>query len=406
MINKRQFLLILAIIVIIIFGVLLTGEVSIRLYLMLSGKGGYICLPDDYLGVIHAPNSKFTYKEKFSNEFSIKRNTNSLGLIGGQISIKKPENVFRILILGDSFSEGLHVEEGRNFCEQLQYFLNKNSSLTDKHFEIINAGISGYSPISEYLFFKRELARLKPDIVILQIFANDVFEDNKTRAMSILDKDGLPIKINRFFIKKYWNNPIGTRQPTQLQTSIYRLKKIIIGKSMLFQCLARAKRKSCKRTHFHKEMTDLPEFNDGNQFFIIQDYNPLFQNSGFRNKTWNNTKRYILAIRDLAKENKAAFFIFYIPPKGQLKLQHYGENSAYFPKPANYFLNERLKELSEEKNIYYLDLLFLFEKNGDKDLYYEKDGHLKTTGHSLVAEALFDFLNKHKLFQNGTTGIL
>ena len=397
MINKKQFLLIFTIVFIIIFGVLLIGEVSIRLYRMFSGKGGYIFLPDDYLGVIHAPNSKFTYKEEFSNEFSIKRKTNSLGLIGGQISIKKPENVFRILILGDSFTEGLQVEEGRNFCEQLQHSLNKNSPLTDKYFEVINAGVSGYSPISGYLFFKRELTGLKPDIVILQTFANEVFEDNKTKAMSILDKEGLPVKIRRFFIKEYWNNPIATRQPTQLQTSIYRFKKIIMGKSMFFQCLSQAKRKAYRRTHFHNEMTNLPEFNDGNQFFIIQEYNPLFQNSDFRNKTWDNTKMYILAIRDLAKENKATFFIFYIPPEGQLKLQRYGGHSAYFPKPANYFLNERLKELSKEENIYYLDLLLLFEKNSGQNLYYDKDGHLKTTGHSLVAEALFDFLHKHKL---------
>ena len=47
------------------------------------------------------------------------------------------------------------MDEGKNFCEQLQYLLNQDSSLKNKRYEVLNAGVSGYSPISEYLYFKR-----------------------------------------------------------------------------------------------------------------------------------------------------------------------------------------------------------------------------------------------------------
>ena len=88
----------------------------------------------------------------------------------------------------------MHVDEGKNFCEQLQFLLNKDSAPHSKKIEVINGGGGGSSPIAEYLFFKRELSKLKPDIVILQLFVNDVFEDNKTGAMTIFDANGLPVK--------------------------------------------------------------------------------------------------------------------------------------------------------------------------------------------------------------------
>ena len=174
---------------------LLLGEVSLRIYYGFFEKGGNIWLPDDFLGLTHAPNYRFIYTEDFSKEFAIARKTNHLGLVGEEIIFRKPKDVFRILILGDSFTEGMHVREGKNFCEQLQNLLNSNAHSATKHFEVINAGVAGYSPISEYLFFKRDLVKLSPDIVILELFPNDVFEDNKVGAMSVIGQDGLPVKM-------------------------------------------------------------------------------------------------------------------------------------------------------------------------------------------------------------------
>lgn len=379
--------------IILIFSLILfflsLGEITIRLYQIVSGKGGYVWLPDDYLGVTHAPNSTFLYKECFSNEFLIRRRTNALGLVGNQISIKKPNDMIRILMLGDSFCEGLHVEEGKNFCEQLQHLLNYATLVPGKKFEVINAGVSSYSPISEYVFLKRELAKLRPDIIILQLYANDVFEDNKVQAMSQLGKDGLPIRI-----KKYFDNSSYPSEPTKLREEFYRFKRFILSKSILSQSLYRSIKHLSKKASFNKKMNGLPQFLDGKQFFIMQDCDPLFQDVEFRNKTWRQTKKYILAIRDFTESINAKFSMFYIPAEAQLSLGHYGENTiGYFKCSPNLYLNNKLAELCREENIRFLNMLPALETNKDKGLYYSKDGHTKEVGHRLIAQELLNLVS-------------
>ena len=309
--HKRNIFFNLLLVVLIVIACLVIAEIGSRIYLFASGKGGYILIPDDYLGRVHAPNSRFIYEEDFSKEFKVRRKTNSLGLIGEDISVRKPEGVFRILVLGDSFTEALQVQESENFCEQLQDRLNRATIFEAMDYEVLNAGVSGYSPISEYLYFKRELMKLNPDLVILQLFANDVFEDNKVGAMSVLDETGLPLKINRFFIKEYVENPSRVFK----SELCYGLKKFILGKSRFAQVIVRAVRKTYKRSSIHKEMVSSPRFNDANQFFIIQGSNPLFRDRDFRESAWKKTEKYALAIKKLAEDNKAEFVIMIIPPE-------------------------------------------------------------------------------------------
>lgn len=379
---------------------LLLGEVSLRIYYGFFEKGGNIWLPDDFLGLTHAPNYRFIYTEDFSKEFAIARKTNHLGLVGEEIIFRKPKDVFRILILGDSFTEGMHVREGKNFCEQLQNLLNSNAHSATKHFEVINAGVAGYSPISEYLFFKRDLVKLSPDIVILELFPNDVFEDNKVGAMSVIGQDGLPVKINRFFMGKYLDRRYNVKQIEIPNAFFYKFKKYLQNKSMLFRTISRAAVKPLKKSRLHKKYTFLPVFDDHNQFFVIQEYNLLYKNINFRETALNKTKKYILAIKDLAAKNNAIFFMFYIPHEAQLKLARYGDHSSIFRFPPNTYFNEKLHELSLEKNIGFLDLLPLFEEHKNDALYYNKDGHTTETGHYLIAEALFGYIKQAGYLKN------
>ncbi|MFH1655983.1 MAG: hypothetical protein ABH954_05185 [Candidatus Omnitrophota bacterium] len=389
---KKKIIFNLIFVLVIIACCLLLAEIGTRIYLVVSGKGGYILLPDDYLGRVHAPNSRFNYQEDFSKEFSIKRKTNALGLIGEEISVRKPENVFRILVLGDSFTEALQVEEGKNFCEQLQQLLNQDSTSSEKKYQVLNAGISGYSPISEYLYLKRELIKLNPDLVILQLFANDIFEDHKVGAMSVIGEDGLPMKINRFFMSRYLEGSPPSYKDSKFKNLSYKFKKFLLKRSKFFQVIVRAGIKYYKKSEIHKQMTALPEFNDANQFFIIQDDNTLLDDKNFRIRTWQKSRKYILAIKQLAEANNADFLIVLIPPEAQLKLSYYGLNSRmYFSRKPNFHFNKLLNAFSRKENANYLDLLNAFERNKAKGLYFDRDGHLTEVGHKVVSQAIFDF---------------
>lgn len=104
----------------------------------------------------------------------IQETINSKGLRDREYPYAKPENTFRILVLGDSFTEGYDVDIEHLFTEILEMELNRSSNAT--RFEVINAGTGGYSTDQEYLYFVTEGFQYQPDIVILMMYpTNDVY---------------------------------------------------------------------------------------------------------------------------------------------------------------------------------------------------------------------------------------
>ena len=83
------------------------------------------------------------------------------------------ENSFRILILGDSLTEGYGVSAQQAFPSLLEKKLNDEfSSDKNRSYEIINAGISG-STSSGGVSRIEWLLKSKPDFVILALGGND-----------------------------------------------------------------------------------------------------------------------------------------------------------------------------------------------------------------------------------------
>jgi lysophospholipase L1-like esterase len=103
---------------------------------------------------------------------------NSLGFRGKEIPPQKKDE-FRIITLGDSFTEALQVPERFTFCNLLQSSLNK---ALNKSFNIINAGMSGYSP-AYYIYLSNFYnTKLNPDYFIIQINDKDFKYDLKDKA--------------------------------------------------------------------------------------------------------------------------------------------------------------------------------------------------------------------------------
>jgi len=71
----------------------------------------------------------------------------------------------RVLVLGDSFTWGYGVEEDERFTELLESGPEK--------WEVINAGISGYSTDQELIWFESEGVKYRPDLVVLVFCGND-----------------------------------------------------------------------------------------------------------------------------------------------------------------------------------------------------------------------------------------
>src|SRR3990167_2355492 len=214
---------------------LAAAEIGIRIYHLTCGRQGFVWLPDRFLGYVHPSNNRFKHHYTEDARVTVAHRTNAFGLLGEDVRQKKDKGTFRILVLGDSFTEAIQVPGDQNFCGRLQSLL---SGLPDKPYEkieVLNAGVSGYSPLNYYLAYTRELSRLEPDLILVQLFANDVFEDNEATAKSLLDEQGLPLETHRYFTEQYWQHPPVARERFNSRPAGYRVARFLMDHSRLIE---------------------------------------------------------------------------------------------------------------------------------------------------------------------------
>ncbi len=103
--------------------------------------------------------------------------TNAQGFRQPILPNAKPPNVSRILMLGDSTTFGVGVDQRETIPAILQALLNHGKQGADTY-EVINAGVPGYGTAQEWLLFRRWAARLQPDAVILLFLVTNDIQDN------------------------------------------------------------------------------------------------------------------------------------------------------------------------------------------------------------------------------------
>jgi len=116
------------------------------------------------------PNSKHYLNTR---EYSYIRQTNSIGLSDKEFEICKPTGEYRIIGLGDSFTEGDGAERDSSWMKFLERRLKKE--FPEQNFSFYNAGVCGSDPFFEYVLLRDKLIRYKPDLVIAA-FNNEVPE--------------------------------------------------------------------------------------------------------------------------------------------------------------------------------------------------------------------------------------
>lgn len=130
----------------------------------------YALTADPYTGARYAPNLRI----RVSYQHPTKRfrfSTNSMGFRGPERSWKKPPGTFRVLFVGDSFTEGFGVHDNETF----PHYFEQIARRMDPRVEVINAGQNACD-IPEFVGLMRGYAeRLAPDLVVLSLYGgNDV----------------------------------------------------------------------------------------------------------------------------------------------------------------------------------------------------------------------------------------
>ena len=129
-------------------------------------------MPDPVVGYRLRPGQSIVFTTR---EFSTPIATNAQGVRDDEIG-PKPAGERRIVVLGDSLVLAVQVPHERTFCQRLQARLNAQAP-PGVRYRVINAGVQGYGPVEELLFYRTVASRFEADVVLVASFvANDAVE--------------------------------------------------------------------------------------------------------------------------------------------------------------------------------------------------------------------------------------
>lgn len=137
--------------------------------------------PDPLLGARLIPGKRGWWTQE-EREFVTPIQINDLGFRDLPRQWQKPPGTYRVLVIGDSFVEAMHVPLEETFPRRLEaLLLNADQRAAAKRVEVVAAGVSGWGTASELLWFRHEGYRYSPDLVLLSFYpGNDVKNNSPT----------------------------------------------------------------------------------------------------------------------------------------------------------------------------------------------------------------------------------
>jgi hypothetical protein len=121
---------------------------------------------DPKLSFAHAPNRSAVL-------MGVPVSINSHGLRDYEYSERKPPDVYRIVMLGDSTTFGWGVPLDQTVAKILERNLNRAGIPGHSRVEVLNAGVGNYGTVQETAHYRAFDRAFYPDLVVLEYFIND-----------------------------------------------------------------------------------------------------------------------------------------------------------------------------------------------------------------------------------------
>jgi hypothetical protein len=352
-------------------------------YLVLDIAAGWILIgplsapmvPDPYRHHAMVPDSQAEIRQR---DFAYIQHINRLGLRGRETTVEKPAGTRRILMLGDSFTMGKGVEENETFSVLVESALQeKLAACGGGSVEVLNAGNDSYAPILEYLYFDRELARLAPDLVVLNLDNSDLIQEAAYRRQAVRDQKGAIVAV-----------------PQVAQDSLYERFLSWTMRNLFF---TRALLVYVNRAMDHREFTVRQVVNE----VARETFAHTLEGDVDRSAQWQDVFESIGRLQHRADAIGAEFLLTTYPWAHQL-----GEEGWV---PGRYALMKKgerttdvtartIRERSAALGIELFEALPVFQQHhGSEPLYFAYDPHWTPAGHRVMAEGLGRYIAEHQL---------
>lgn len=104
-----------------------------------------------------------------NTDFSYVYEINSQGIREKEYKIQSPDSTIRIMVTGDSFSEGMGAPYDSTWPHLLEKYLKNELG----NIEVLNTGVAGNDPIYDYLIYRDSLHQYQPNYIIVSLNASD-----------------------------------------------------------------------------------------------------------------------------------------------------------------------------------------------------------------------------------------
>jgi hypothetical protein len=306
--------------------------------------------------------------KKSYRTFGLPYDTNWMGFREKEFEAKKPKDVFRILVFGDSVTFGAAVATQQRYTFILEKLLNihltKINHTAIKEVEVLNFGIPGYATDQIHDLIKGQLELLECDLVLVGFFHNDLTITTQDTLESYAMQDSK--NKGKIFVKI----PPLSNPKRNLKT---------IPKSMPVEFL---------KTSSGYEKFNLYKFLKNRTNLFLSDENT-------NSKLWDYVINEFLGIKSITKNHKLPDPYILLLPSG-----HVDPDKNNFANPSGE-LAERIQTLTiaekklQKSGMPTINPLPLFKDHSFMSMAVsEWDTHPNYLAHYLYAQAIFDHLIK------------
>lgn len=292
---------------------------------------------------------------------------NSQGLRDVEVSVKKPPGVFRILVLGDSFTVGANVRQDETYPKVLEARLN---SAYGPRIEVVNSGVGGWDPFQYAQYFLHYGYRYEPDVILVGFFVgNDTFDAQTSVEQSqtaVLGHRVRPEAAARRFIK--------------LEVFLYNhsnLARLLLNRGpVLSDSFVRKRCDDFTEEYLAIQKARLPNHLRYSRELQDKAVNAVKQVGRIKDRAGESVPMVVALLPDENQVNKAL----------QARILDGGTISDYdFEMPQS-----MLTEMFSELKLPTIDLLPAMR--ADSRCLYMNDTHWTPEGHALAASVIFEGL--------------